>query len=164
MNQTWTILLDTVTAFFHAVPFTGATWFVLATLAFFVWLFVKANQDKNSPVQWEHLIIDSNNNRASPYKVGYLVGLIVGTWIILTLTDRDKLTMDMFGVYLTYLLGGAGVNSWAKRGDNGYPQTYDQSVPQAQPQIQPMSPIVGSSPQSGPPAYGPNVANVSSPE
>lgn len=131
---------------------------MLATLVFFVWLFVKADHDTNSPVRWEHLIVDSNNDRASPYKVGYLVGLIVGTWIILTLTDRDKLTMDMFGVYLTYLLGGAGVNSWAKRGDSGsaYQQPFDQPTPP-----QSLPPIVGSSPQpSGPPTYGPNVSNM----
>lgn len=154
MDQLGTTLLEAITSFFHALPFTGATWFVLATLFFFIWLFVKADHDKNSPVQWEHLIIDSNNNRASPYKVGYIVGLLVGTWIILTLTDRDKLTMDMFGVYLTYLIGGAGINSWAKRGygDVGYEQPT--------PQTQSMPPIMGSSQPSGPSQYGPRVPDA----
>lgn len=96
-------------------PFSVATWFVLATLAFFVWLFTKASRDPSSPVRWEHLIIDSNNDRTSPYKLGYLIGLIVGTWVIVALIDKDHLTFDMFGTYLTYLLGGAGVNSFVKK-------------------------------------------------
>ena len=125
MNPFWTTIVNSVTSFFEALPFSGATWFVLATLAFFVWLFVKADSKPGSPVQWEHLIIDSNNDRTSPYKVGYLVGLIVGTWIILTLTDGGELDFDMFGVYLTYLLGGAGVNSFVKRGERNRHDEYD---------------------------------------
>lgn len=103
-----------ILAFFAAIPFTSATWFVVSTLAFFVWVFAKANNDKTSPVRWEHLVVDSHNDRASPYKTGYLVGLIVSTWIVLTFADKDKLTYDIFGIYLTYLLGGAGWNSMVK--------------------------------------------------
>lgn len=112
------IAMNTVTTFFASIPFSAATWFVLATLMFFVWLFSKANKDANSPVRWEHLIVDSNNDRTSPYKLGYLVGLIVATWIVVALMDKDKLTFDMFGMYLTYLLGGAGVNSFVKKGED----------------------------------------------
>ena len=112
------------------IPFTAATWFVLATLGFFVWLFAKASRDPNSPVKWEHLIIDSNNDRASPYKMGYLIGLIIGTWIVLTFTDRDKLTFDIFGLYLTYLLGGSSWNSFIKSKSEG---TVDPAAPSTDP-------------------------------
>lgn len=98
----------------QAIPFTGATWFVIATLALFVILFARASHDPKSPIRWEDMVIDSSNDRASPYKLGYLVGVIVGTWIVLTFTDHDKLTYDIFGMYLTYLLGGAGWNSFLK--------------------------------------------------
>ena len=37
-----------ILAFFAAIPFSSATWFVLATLAFFIWLFAKANQNSKS--------------------------------------------------------------------------------------------------------------------
>jgi len=107
-------MFDAITAFFAALPFTKATWFTLGTLLFFVWLFAKASRDPLNPIKWEHLIMDGFNNRASPYKLGYLIGLIVGTWIVLRMSDNDKLTYDIFGMYLTYLLGGAGVNSFAK--------------------------------------------------
>lgn len=118
MSSFQDIVMNTVTTFFASIPFSAATWFVLATLLFFVWVFSKANKSAARPVRWEHLIVDSNNDRASPYKVGYLVGLIVATWIVVALMDRDKLTFDVFGTYLTYLLGGAGVNSFVKKGES----------------------------------------------
>lgn len=100
---------------FTAIPFTGATWFVLTTLFFFVWLFAKANKNPRSMVNWEDLIVDSTNNRASPYKVGYLIGVIVSTWIIVTMSDQKILNFDMLGMYLTYLVTGAGINTFSKR-------------------------------------------------
>lgn len=97
-----------------AIPFTAATWFVIAILGMFVWLFARGSRNPNSPVRWEDLIIDSSNDRASPYKLGFLIGMVVATWIVLTFADKDKLTYDIFGMYLTYLLGGAGWNSFMK--------------------------------------------------
>lgn len=112
-------MLDTIIhhtlALISAIPFSGATWFVIFTLGFFMWLFKKANQDPINPIQWEHLIIDSASNRTSPYKLGYLVGLIVATWVVVTITDKDKLTLDIFGAYLAYLVGGVGVSAYAKK-------------------------------------------------
>jgi hypothetical protein len=96
------------------IPFSGATWFVILTLAFFVWLFSKANKNPKSPVRWEHLVVDSQNDRTSPYKLGFLIGVIVSTWIVIRMSDAGKLTFDIFGMYLGYLVGGAGINSFAK--------------------------------------------------
>lgn len=92
-----------------AIPFSSATWFVLFTLAFFIWLFAKASRDPKNPVAWEDMILATETGKASPYKMGYLVGVIVGTWIVITLSDAGKLTFDIFGEYLTFLLGGVGV-------------------------------------------------------
>lgn len=108
-----------ITQLVHAwtlIPFSFATWFVVFVLGFFVWLFAKASQNPTSIVSWEHLIVDSNNDRASPYKLGYLVGVIVSTWIVITFADGGKLSFDILGTYLTFLLGGAGVNSYFKNG------------------------------------------------
>lgn len=98
-----------------AIPFTGATWIVLAMLAFFMWLFSKANHDPKSRISWEDLIVDSATERASPYKLGFLVGVIVSTWIAISFADSNRLTFDILGVYLTFLVGGVGVNVLAKR-------------------------------------------------
>ena len=107
-----------IASFVHTwalIPFSFATWFVVFVLGFFVWLFSKASQNPNSAVSWEHLIIDSANDRASPYKLGYLVGVIVSTWIVITFADGGKLTFDIMGTYLTFLLGGASVNAYFKK-------------------------------------------------
>ena len=110
VEQVFTI----VGSFFSMIPFSAATWFVLLNMAFFVWLFAKADQRSDNPVHWEHLVIDSQNNRASPYKVGYLIGVIVSTWIVIKISDAGNLSLDIFGAYLACLVTGAGVNSYAK--------------------------------------------------
>lgn len=97
------------------IPFTAATWFVLFTIIFFVWLFSKAHKNPVSPVRWEHLVISTTTNRADPYKIGYLIGTVVSTWIIIGLFDKDKLSFDIFGLYLAYLVGGAGWNMVASK-------------------------------------------------
>jgi hypothetical protein len=99
-----------IVGFFTSLPFTSATWFVIGILVFFSWIFYKAHRNPNSPVSWEDLIVDIDTSKTSPYKLGYLIGVVVGTWIVITFADNGKLTYDIFGIYLSFLLGGAG---WA---------------------------------------------------
>ena len=115
--------LARVIAAWNTIPFSAATWSVIVTLLVFLWLFSKASRDPNSPIKWEHLIVDSQNDRASPYKLGFMLGMIVGTWIVVNMADKDKLTFDIFGMYLTYLLGGASWNQFMKTkgGENTSP-------------------------------------------
>jgi len=108
---------------FSVLPFSGATWFTLFTLFFFVWVFSRASKDPLNPLKWEHLIIDSQDNRASPYKLGYLIGVIVGTWIVIRFADKNVLNFDILGMYLTYLVTGAGVNSFVKSKQAGQNKT-----------------------------------------
>ena len=107
-----------VTSFFTAIPFSSATWIVLAILAFFVWLFAKAQRDPNSRVDWEDLFITSETERVSPYKLGFMVGMIVSTWVVIKFADANMLTWDIFGGYLAYLLGGAGWAATLKSKEN----------------------------------------------
>lgn len=122
-------MLDTIlaggTKILAAIPFTGATWFIIAFFVFFMWLFARASNSPNSPVQWEHLLIDSNNNRASPYKVGFLIGMVVSTFIVLTMNDQGKLNFDIFGLYLTFLLGGSSWNALMKTKETTLPPKGD---------------------------------------
>lgn len=108
-------MLHAVTAAISALPFSGPTWFVFFILAFITWLIAKASQDPDNRVRWEDMIIDSTTGRTSPYKLGYLVGMIVSTWTITTLVDKSSLTFDLFGMYLTYLLGGASWNAFISK-------------------------------------------------
>lgn len=102
--------------FWAHLPFSTATWFVIGILGFSIWIFFRASKNPNSLINWEHMIIDSSTDRTSPYKLGYLIGVIISTWIVITLQDMSKLTIDIFGAYLTYLVGGAGFTEWLKHG------------------------------------------------
>ena len=93
-----------------ALPFSAATWGVIITLCVTFYIFIKASKDANSPVRWEDLIINHDTSRADPYRVAYLVGVFVATWIVISLADKSALSFDIFGLYLAYLLGGA---SWS---------------------------------------------------
>jgi hypothetical protein len=102
------VILAQISTAIAAIPFSAPTWFLIGVMSFFVWLFSKAQRNPNSLVDWEDLILDHATNRTSPYKLGYVIGLVVGTWVIVKFADDSKLTWDIFGGYLAYLLGGAG--------------------------------------------------------
>ena len=116
MNVFLLSIVDFTKMFFAALPFSTATWFVIGILGFSIWVFFKASKNPRSPVRWEHMIIDSANNRTSPYKLGYLVGVIVSTWVVITILDTGNLGLDILGAYLTFLVGGAGFTEWLKHG------------------------------------------------
>lgn len=120
-------IISYISSVFAVIPFSGATWFTILTLVFFTWLFAKASRDPLNPIKWEHLIIDSNNNRASPYKLGYLIGVIVSTWIVIRFADRATLTFDILGMYLTFLVSGAGINTFAKAKETRQAQPDDKA-------------------------------------
>lgn len=111
-----------------AIPFTSATWMVLMVLAGVVWLFAKASQSPDSPIDWVHLVTDGKTQRASPYKLGYLVGLISSTWVIITYADKSTLSADVFGIYLAFVLGGAGWNTYVKSRPGSSSTGTDQST------------------------------------
>ena len=109
-------IADFIRTILEALPFAKATWFVIFVLGFSVLLFMRASKNPNSKVNWEDMIIDSSTNRTSPYKLGYLIGVIVSTYVVITFMDGGKLGLDVLGAYLTYLVGGAGFTEWLKHG------------------------------------------------
>lgn len=46
--------------------------------------------------------------------MAYLIGVIVSTWIVIRFADKSEVNFDILGMYLTYLVTGAGVNSSIK--------------------------------------------------
>ena len=90
----------------------------IIVLMLFVGIFYvlnKASKNPTSPIHWHHLIIDSKTNRSSAYKLGYIIGVVVSTWIVLTLATKGTLSYDVLGIYLSYLIGGVFIQSKDKR-------------------------------------------------
>lgn len=75
-----------------------------------LWIVNKASKDPNSPVSWDDFIVDPETNKASVYRLGYLFGGMISSWVICSLTLSDRLTGELLLIYLTYLIGGA---SWS---------------------------------------------------
>ena len=100
-----TKFVDVVNKIYDLIPFSSATWLVLGVLSFFIWLFAKASRDPKSAINWEDLFLDHDTGKVSPYKLGFMVGMIVGTWVIVNFADSGKLTWDLFVGYLAFLVG-----------------------------------------------------------
>jgi hypothetical protein len=99
---------------------SAPTWMILGIVAGIVWLFYHGNNDPKNPLRWEDLVIDTTNNRASPYKFGYMVGVIVSTWVIIQYAVQFKLGIDLFATYLMYLVGGVGWMAFVQGKYNSY--------------------------------------------
>ncbi len=124
---------------------SAATWMIIAIVVGVVWLFSKANNDPASPIRWEDLIITSTTNKASPYKVGYMIGVIVSTWVIVQYAIGYKLTIDLFATYLMFLIGGIGWISFINGKYNTYMGNQPTNTP---PPAPPTPPSPNSQPES----------------
>jgi hypothetical protein len=47
-------------------------------------------------------------------KVGQAVGIVISSWVVINLSEHDKLSFDIFYGWLAFLLGGAGWSAWLK--------------------------------------------------
>lgn len=113
-------ITGTLNNFFAESTFSASIFFLLAVFAFFIYVFVKADKDPNSELEYEDLFLDTATRKTNPYKLGFLVGIFIGGWVIVVQSDNGTLTSELFLIYLTYLLGGAGIKSFiAKKYGNG---------------------------------------------
>lgn len=72
-----------------------------AVQAFLVYLLWSAH--KVGDVSWTDMITSKASNRISLTKFLQLVGGLTGTWIMIYMTLHDRLTYDIFVIYLTYV-------------------------------------------------------------
>ena len=56
---------------------------------------------KHSSIEWYDLITDQSDH-ISLTKVLNLTGGVIGSWVIVKLTLQDKITWDLFTIYLFY--------------------------------------------------------------
>ena len=94
--------------------FSVATSFLLVLFFVVVVLFNRAHKNPEMNVRWEDLVVDTKTLRVNPYKFGYVIGVVVGTWVVVTLTTGGTISWDMMIGYFAFLLGGSGWNSYIK--------------------------------------------------
>lgn len=99
-------VLSAVERIIGVLPFSGATWIVVALITFVIVIISKA--DTEGSIVWEDLIVDQEQDSISPYKLGFLIGIIVSTWIVIDAADKGALQESVLMLYMSYLLGGAG--------------------------------------------------------
>jgi hypothetical protein len=64
-------------------------------------------------MDWSDVITaDGPSNKVSLTKLMQLVGCVVATWVVIHMTLFDKLTVDIFAVYLAYVASSEGFNKF----------------------------------------------------
>jgi hypothetical protein len=88
--------------------------FLTFVLCAFVYMFYKATRRAEKSLDWTDLITDKGNNSVSITRLTQLIGLIISTWVIIVLTTSGKVTYDMYGMYLSFVVGGTGWTNYLK--------------------------------------------------
>jgi hypothetical protein len=91
--------------------FSPATWFLLISVLTFISMIVKETHNPNSPLDWREMLIDPVNRKMSVSKFGQMVGIIIGSWVVIDIVDaKHNIGIDVFGAYLLFIVGAYGVN------------------------------------------------------
>lgn len=76
--------------------------FLLAMALLLVWLLHKLIQCRNE-LEWADLI--ATRGKLNSYKVGFWIGAVVGTWVVIKQTYMGDLDGAVFGIYMGFLTG-----------------------------------------------------------
>lgn len=90
---------------------------LLGFILVFTVVFFIESRDKNSPVYWPDLILDSKTNKLSLAKFGQLCGIAVSTWVTIFLAQNPVsygIFPVVFPMYLAYIGGTWSYNAWLK--------------------------------------------------
>lgn len=92
-----------------------------------LFLFAVWREHRSKRLDWLDMLT-RDGTKVSTTKILQLVGGVVATWIIIQVTLQDKLTWDLFTIYLTYVASIDGYSKFimAKYGASG---SDDSSVP-----------------------------------
>lgn len=84
--------------------------FIGLALVVFLYLFIRAN--RSGALDWTDMITYTGpSNQVSLTKVLQLTGGVVATWIMVYTTLHDKLNVDLFLAYLTYV---GAIEGWSR--------------------------------------------------
>ena len=102
--------------------FSPATWFLMISIIVFIMAIIRASLSKTSKLDWEDMLVDQLTQKMSVTRLGQLVGIIIGSWVIITIVDAKKeIGIEVFGTYLAFLIGAYGLNNYFKNGSGGQP-------------------------------------------
>ena len=86
---------------------------LISIIILFRWFFkFIRNSHDSQQVVWTGLVTAKGTNFVSLTKVIQLVGGTVSSWIVIKLTIQEKLTWDIFSLYLTYCAGTEGFSKY----------------------------------------------------
>jgi hypothetical protein len=91
---------------------------ILVVIILFLYALWKEQRSKR--LDWLDMLT-RDGTKVSTTKILQLIGGVVGTWIIIQITLQDKLTWDLFAIYLTYVASIDGYSKFimAKYGVSG---------------------------------------------
>ena len=85
-----------------------------------LFLFALWREQRSKRLDWLDMLT-RDGTKVSTTKILQLIGGVVGTWIIIQVTLQNKLTWDLFAIYLTYVASIDGYSKFimAKYGASG---------------------------------------------
>jgi hypothetical protein len=99
------------------------TFWLFLVVFIVLWAFWRAQS--RGELKWTDMITAPGTNKLSISKVGQAIGIVISSWAIIIMTDNNKLSSEIFGVWLAFLLGGAGWSSYLKsRNTRSRPDEY----------------------------------------
>jgi hypothetical protein len=87
----------------------------------FVFFFLMWKEHRKNRLDWTDMIT-RDGRKISSTKIMQLVGGVVGTWIVVKTTLNEKLTWDLFAIYLAYVASADGFSKFitARYSGGGY--------------------------------------------
>lgn len=139
MFQISDIISAVNTIFSQAVTFTTNTVLVNNSIlmgCFFLFLFLilKEHKNPNSPIAWADIITDKTTNKLSLTKLGQLWGIVISSWVVITMAQIPAaytIFPLIFPAYLAFLGGTWAWKSYMKDKMSGV-QGNDSKIDQSQ--------------------------------
>ena len=92
--------------------FSPATWFLMISMLTFISMIARETHNPNSPLDWRDMLIDPVNKKMSITRMGQMIGIIIGSWVVIDVVDtKHTISIDILGPYLLFLIGAYGINA-----------------------------------------------------
>lgn len=106
--------MDFIISHFSGMRLSSQMAFLICLSAVVGYLVFKASHREENAIDWVDFITDPRNGNLSLSKLGHLTGIVISSWVIVSMSDDGKMTFDIFGLYLAFAGGTAGWSSYLK--------------------------------------------------